>query len=199
MRKPALLIIALAACLPLSFSGSSVPTDHTFKLTAEDIAAAADTSCYQEWVGADPEANRDEALRRLEARGVDIVERTASRFTMALRGQTRVGKGFWENPVAVQAVILTHELTHYCQRDDLGDDEFDTAYAHSAGRWRVEVAGHAQSIRTMKAHSPDAAAGAVAEYIDVQLVKMRDAYWLHDIEPGQYEGETRKVWEAAAQ
>jgi hypothetical protein len=181
----------------LSFSGSNVPTEHTFRLTEADVEAAADVSCAQEWVASEPGENRDEALRLLKERDIPVIERPGVRFTTALRGQLRVGRGFSEKPVSLQAVILTHELEHYCRRDKIGDNAFDKGYAHSAGRWRVETPAYGQSIATLVAQGANEE--AVAQYIDEQLVSMRDFYFLHDIDPEQYEEETRKIWEAWAQ
>jgi len=197
MRKLAALSVFLGACIPLSFSGSNVPTPHTFMLTEADVAAAADVSCVQGWVTSDPQANRNEALRRLKALDIPVIERPGVRFTTALRGQLRVGRGFSEKPVWDQAVILTHELYHYCQRGKLGDNAFDKSYAHSAGRWGIETPAYGQSIATLVAQGANE--DAIGAYIEDRLVSMRDFYWLHDIDPQQYEEETRKVWESWSQ
>jgi hypothetical protein len=135
------------------------------------------------------------ALSLLEERGIKITEREAAKFTTAGRYTLRLGSGFWEKPTEVQAMILSHELVHYCQRDALGDREFELAYAHSAGRWRVEVPAYSQSIRTMSAQA--AGEQAVENYVDDKLMSMRDFYWLWDIDQVQYFQETRRAWEAA--
>lgn len=185
--------LILAACIPVKLSGSSVPTDHTFRLTPEDIAAAHDTACVQDWIGPDPGPNRAEALKRLEARGVKISERKVLASTTAYATVLRVGHGFWEKPLEEQAAVLSHELVHYCQRDVLGDVAFVELWGHSAGRWSLEVPAHTQGIRTYKAQGwTDEQVGA---YIEWKIGKMRNFYWLWDIDPGQYEEETRRAWE----
>lgn len=185
--------IVLAGCIPITFSGSNVPTDHTFKLTDEDIAAATSETCAQDWIGDDPQANLDTAMAELEDRGVKIAERKAKGFSAALPGRLFVGHGFGTKPVAWQVEILSHELVHYCQRDALGIG-FERAYAHSAGRWRLEVPAWSQSIRTMAAQGANDAELMV--WIDEKLISMRDSYFLHDIDPGQYEIVTRRIWES---
>jgi hypothetical protein len=197
MRKAAVLSVLLAACGPVKVSGSSAPTEHTFRLTNADLESAADPSCYQDWVGHDPEANVAEALERLHAIGVEIVERKALNFVTAFRHELRVGKRFWENPADEQAMILTHELVHYCDRERLGDASFERAYLHSSGRWRIETPAYAQEWRTAIAQgeTPE----MISERIAVRLLSMRNFYWLWDIDPEQYETETRRIWLEAAE
>lgn len=189
--------LLLAACIPMSFSGSSVPTDHTFRLTPEDIAAAGGRSCIQDWIGPDPGPNRAEALKRLKARGVKVSEREILPWTTAYARDLRVGKDFWEKSLEDQAAILSHEFVHYCQRDRLGNMAFVELWEHSAGRWRLETEAYAQSVRTYKTQGlPQEHLDA---YIDKRILSLRNFYWLWDIEPGQYVEETRKVLEAAAE
>lgn len=186
--------LLLTACVPLSFSGSSHPTDHVFRLTPEDIAAANDGSCVQDWIGPAPGLNRAAALKRLDARGVTISERRVLNHVTAYATHLRVGKGFWKKPLEDQAAVLSHELVHYCQRDLLGDVVFVELYAHSAGRWRLEVPAYAQSIRTFQVQG--LSEEELQSYIDKKLISVRSFYMLWDIEPGQYEAETRSAWEA---
>jgi hypothetical protein len=185
--------LILAACVPLSFSGSNVPTDHTFTLTNEDIAAAESDECAVEWITDDAGLNRDQALSLLDDLGVRIVEREVAKFTTATPRRLFVGKGFSERPIPSQATTLTHELVHYCQMD-ASNAIFVKSYAHSAGRWRIEVPAFSQSIRTMirQGESDE----LVSDYIDAKLVSMRDFYFLWDIDQAQYEMETRRIWES---
>jgi hypothetical protein len=192
MRKVTALPFILAACLPLSFSGSNVPTDRTFQLAPEDIGAAGSDECAIDWITDDPTFNRDHALALLDDLGVKVVERKAGKFTTAMPRRLYVGAEFWGKSYAVQSVILTHELVHYCQRSDMGAG-FERTYMHSAGRWSLEVPAFAQSIRTMIRQG--ASLRDVSNYIEAKLVSMRDFYWLHDIDPIQYDRETRRVWE----
>lgn len=184
--------LLLAACIPLSFSGSNVPTAHTFSLTAEDIAAAESDECAVGWITDDAGSNRDQALSMLDDLGVRIVEREVAQFTTATPRRLYVGNGFSERPIPSQSTTLTHELVHYCQMD-ASSAIFVASYAHSAGRWRIEVPSFSQSIRTMIRQG--ASDANVATFIDGKLVSMRDFYWLHDIDPAQYEMETRRIWD----
>ncbi len=188
-----ILPLTLAACIPVTFSGSNVPTDHVFRLTADDIAAAESSTCAQDWVEDDVQFNVHTAIAELDDRGIKIVERKRRGFSVAAPRRLYVGKGFWDKPVASQAVTLSHELVHYCQRAALGA-KFEDAYLHSAGRWRLEVPAYAQSIRTMHEQGTDEQ--ALANVIGIRLTKMRDDYFLHDIDPAQYEMVTRRIWEA---
>lgn len=187
------LPIFLFNCIPLSFSGSNVPMDHTFALTPADIAAAESDECAIEWITSDPGSNRKQALALLDDLGIKIVERKADGFALAGARRLFVGADFHGKTYAVQSVTLTHELYHYCQRD-ASDKLFEAAYMHSAGRWRIETPAWSQSIRTMLRQG--ASDRYVAKFIDTKLVSMRDFYWLHDIDPAQYELETRRIWES---
>jgi len=192
-----LLLLLLISCAHVSLSGSNVPTDHTFALTAEDISAANDASCRQEWVTDDPASNVKTAVALLDKRGIRLTERDAARFTTATRYTLRLGKGFWDKPVETQAVVLSHELVHYCQRDALGNDAFELSYLTSSGRWRVEVPAYSQSIITLRVQGMSAAEAGT--YIEDRLEKMRDFYWLWDIDQIQYDTETRKAWKAVVE
>lgn len=194
MRK--LGILLLAACGPTTFSGSNVPTEHTFLLTDADIQTASSNECALAWIGSDPDANRKKALEILKERGIRVSEKSPTRFITALPKHLLLTPGFSEKPVDLQAALFSHELVHYCQREKLGPD-FDAGYRHSAGRWRIEVPGYAQQFRTYVAQgmAPD----AVSKEISSRLVSMRKTYMLWDIDPEQYETETMRVWALATQ
>jgi hypothetical protein len=190
-----LISCLLCSCIPIAISGSNVPTEHTFQLTEKDIAAASSEECVQEWVTDDPVANHGMALALLEERGVKVTERSAIRFVTAFERRLRLGDGFWDKPTSIQAEILSHELVHYCQRDQLGDRAFELAYAHSAGRWRIEVPAFAQNVRTMREQG--VSHDELQMYIDSRIVSLRNFYLLWDIAPDQYEKETRPILESA--
>jgi hypothetical protein len=196
MRPFLVSLIALAGCFPVHISGSNVPTDNTVQLTEADIAAAEGyiESCKVDLVSDDAQEVVDQALAELEDRGVDVVERNHLKFTTAFRGRLEVEKGFWNTTVERQAMILTHELVHYCQRDQIGNRAFIEAYENSPGRWVIEVPGEAQFIRTGIAVGYEG--WSAEKYIDDRLPRMRDFYWLHDLEPVQYSRETRRIWES---
>lgn len=196
MRALLLSLIVLAGCFPIKISGSNVPTDHTVQLTDADIVAAEGyiDSCKVDLVSNDAQEVVDQVLAELEDRGVEVAERKHLKFTTAFKGRLEVAKGFWDRPISWQAMILTHELVHYCQRDDLGNRAFLEAYENSPGRWVIEVPGEAQFIRTGIAVGYED--WSAEKYIDDRLESMRDFYWLHDLEPVQYNRETRRLWES---
>jgi len=191
MRK-VLPILLLAGCA-FRISGASAPTDETVRLTPADIAAAESDVCVQDWVGPHPGPNRAKALSLLDDRGVVVIERRVLRRTTAYARRLRVGKDFWKRPLAEQSAILSHELVHYCQRDLLGDEQFVVDYGDSVGRWRLEVPAYAQTIRTMILQGDGK---WVDGYIDDRIPRMRNFYLLWNIDPAQYETETRRIWEA---
>ena len=184
-----------ASCLPTQISGASAPTEHTFPLSAEDIAAANDTNCHQYWVTGDAQADLDEALKQLAERKVKIVEGNPIAMATALKHRLFVSPGFAKLAVAQKAPLLAHELVHYCQRDQMGSVAFEQSVGHSKGRWRIEVPAYAQSIISHAKQGIDPQ--VLADYTDELLHKLRDNYWLHDIAPEDYERETLNAWDAA--
>jgi hypothetical protein len=185
----------LASCIPTQISGASAPTEHTFPLKAADVEAAADTSCYQAWVTGDPQADLDEGLRLLAERKVKIVEGNPIAMATALKHRLLVAPGFAKLDASKKSALLAHELVHYCQRDTMGSVAFEQSVGHSAGRWRIEVPAYAQSLISYTKQG--APAEALDAYVEETLQRLRDNYWLHDIQPGEYERETRKIWTAA--
>jgi hypothetical protein len=194
MRKLGLLV--LVACGPTTISGSNVPTEHTFELTEADIEAGASNECALAWIGSDSEVNRKKALDILAERRIRIWERNPSGFITSFPKRLWLTPDFSDKAVALQAAILSHELVHYCQRDKLGAD-FEADYLHSAGRWRLEVPAYAQQFRTYVAQGMTA--DDVAVEISLQVESLRTRYLLWDIDPEQYETETRRIWVLAAQ
>lgn len=194
MRNIGLIALLLVACLPSRISGSSVPTEHTFRLTEEDLEAGASTSCAQAWVTGDPAKDIATARTMLRARGVKIVERNPGTTATALEHRLLVERGFHNKPPKVQAEIYSHELVHYCQRDAQGWIPFEEAYFTSDGRWRAEVPAYAQSFRTQVLQGR--ARDEVRRDIGRRISSMRDGYWLWDIDPKQYKVETRRIWES---
>lgn len=194
MRRTGFLALLLVSCLPSRISGSSVPTEHTFRLTDGDLEAGASADCAQGWVTGDPEKDVKIARAMLDARGVKIVERNPGTTATALEHRLVVERGFGKKPLAAQAEIYSHELVHYCQRDAQGWIPFEEAYFTSDGRWRTEVPAYTQSFRTELLQGRPAA--QVRKNIEGRLSSMRDGYWLWDINPEQYEAETRRIWES---
>ena len=202
-RSSPLRVLALAlACFtgcgtPLSFSGASVPTPHTFNLTADDLAEAEDESCAQTWFTGDAEADIERVDEILTMEGLKIVHwnPTGSAGTSG-RQSIYVDKSYKDKSAADQALLMSHELVHACDRKRLGDATFEQRYFHSAGRWVFEVRAYAQTVRSLVAQG--ASAKRVAAYIDDRIVSLRQGYWLHDIDPSQYEQETRRLLELAA-
>lgn len=202
----ALSFLALGMCsasgcalLPSGFSGAWEPTPHTFRLTPEDLAAASDPACQQRWATGDDDEDLAEAMRRLDAAGYRVrVKRLGlSRFAQTYRTVIAVPKDFESRGAGDRARWLAHELVHVCQREQLGDLEFESALAHSAGRWRLETAGYATTAwwRAKQGQSTESLDAWMAEKLD----DFRDDYALHDIDPAQYQQATMRVWLDAAE
>ena len=193
-----LLLISIISCEPLTFSGSNVPTPHTFKLTAEDIATAESESCLTEPLS-DPQQNIDYALEELKTRGIKIVNlkipREVWKFASATRLALFLPIDFWTRPLSRQAQTLRHELIHYCQmdaHDELhGPGKWELAYAQSSQRWRVETAAYRMSIRVMIAQgsSPSAARKSVKR----RTSKFPESYATYDIDPEQATAEMSRI------
>lgn len=195
MRPQALLPLLfafLASCIPLAISGSTVPTEHTFQLTAHDIAAAESTDCAQAWVTGDVHTDLAAAKAKLKKLGIRVKVGNRTGFHMALRRKLWLQPGFFEMSKPEQVVFFSHELGHYCQRGEMGDTAFEKATLHSAGRYRAETPMYAQGFRTMLIYCvpPEKVEAAIED----RLVRFRDSYWLWDIDPEQYETETRRIW-----
>lgn len=195
MRSFALTTLLVASCLPTKISGSPNPTDDTAPLSAEDIAAGKDTSCYQDWLTGD--AGRDIAMAYalLDERGVRIVRGNPAAGATALRTRLIVADDFDERDPRLLAALLSHELVHYCQRDAQGNDPFDQAYFASPGRWRTEVPAYSQYFRALALYCLNA--DDLEAAIENRVTSMRQRYWLWDLDPEQYERETAAIWHAA--
>lgn len=132
---------------------------------------------------------------KLAELNVPVVEGTPlfNAGATALRDKLVVKPGFWKKDPDNLAVILTHEVVHYCQRGLMGDNEFDTSAINSRGRVRMEIPAFRQSFITMLhiGYGEE----EVRREINVRVDKVRNEYWLHDIAPAQYEKEVVKIWD----
>jgi hypothetical protein len=187
----AAVLAALAGCGSIHLSGASAPTEHTYRLTPADVALGASRACWPRWTG-DPARDLDAGLAELRRLGVRVVEVPSLPVgATALRRRMLVPRGWTRWSVARRAGLLVHERVHYCRRARLGGWGFERRYLHSAGRWAEEV----------QAYAAGAAWGAAAGvYTDIAATSrlMRDLYWLHDLEPGQFARETRGILGGAA-
>lgn len=193
-RYVILIFLALAlGCLP-QFSGSNHPTDQTHSLTAEDIAYAERTDCFAEFTG-DPAVDLAADKAYFKERGVKIklLKSDVWRFATALRGTLLLPKGFYDKPEVNQARITGHERGHYCQRDEFKGNDFERAYALSNNRFRFEVPNYRYGLRRLKAYG--VSDEALCREIGTRIPKFRDSYWLHDLEPVQFEREMRRILE----
>jgi|GEM_PF-4111943 len=191
--KPfALFLFAfLASCTPLAFSGASEPTEHTFELTAEDLAEAADPACEPGWVSDDPEATVQAAFDRLALKSIRVVYRNPIAGGTAGQSALYLRNDFDERSPESQAALLVHELVHYCDRERLGDARFERRYAHSAGRWVLETRADVQQIQQFKRMG--ASEKFLRAWAEDQIADMRDTYLLWDIDPQQFERETPRI------
>jgi len=193
MRKIFLPVIFSFGCA-FSINGSNVPTEHTSQLAPKDISQAEEfiVKCALDWIGPEPEQNKVRALEELEDYGIKIIARNPFRFATAFRRRLLVGKDFYSKPTWEQVELLTHEIIHYCERDILGDKEFEKMYGESAGRWSLEIPAQAQVINTGIAHG--ASAEQADKWIESELPHTQKYYWLYNIDPKQYEEETKRIW-----
>lgn len=188
------ILVFLLGCGAFRFSGASEPTDHTFKLTADDIAYVESDECVQRWVTGDAEEDLAKARELLKERRVKIVKGNPIAMATALKRKLLVSDKFDAMTDEGEVVLLSHELVHYCHRDEQGS-EFDMNYLHSAGRWRTETAAYLQGFRSMLLLCTPI--GDVEDDIEKRLVAMRNMYLLWDIDPQQYVAETRRIWRSA--
>lgn len=195
-RLVALFPVLLCACVqPLSISGAAEPTPYTFELLESDITEAQDGACEQEWFTGEAEADLAEVDRILKAEGIGIVHRNpGGKAARSGRLAIYVDKEYRGKSPEAKALLMSHELVHQCDRVRLGDQRFEERYFHSAGRWVLEVRGYSQTVRSMvKQGRKD-----IERYIEKRVRELRDGYWLHDIDPKQYEAETRRILTEAA-
>ncbi len=184
MRK----LLPFVLLLGCRISGSPVPTEDTHRLPRDVLAQAERYAkdCAQAWVIEDVEHNVETALMLLRDRGIELREGNPTGMNTALRDVLWLRPGFYADPPGARAVTLSHELVHYCQRDDLGG-AFERMYLQSDYRWAIEVSAYTQTIRTRKAQ------GGTAD-TDRMLRDLRDRYWLWDIDPTQLERESLRLW-----
>ncbi len=188
----AFVLTFLLGCLPVQVSGASEPTEHTFMLTEADLAYVESDTCRQDWVTGSPATDLETAETMLDERGVRIKPGNPVATATALARTLRVSKDYEKRDTAGKAILLSHELVHYCQRDEQGHTAFEESYFASAGRWRAEVPAYLQSFRTMLLQCMPIP--VVEAAIEKRIMTMRDTYLLWDIEPTQYETETRRIW-----
>lgn len=194
MRRVAALPILTALALPscgLQFSGASAPTEHTFKLTTSDLEEAAALDCDQAWASGDATSDVRVGLQILAERKVKVVKKNPFAGGTALAYRLYVTPEWDDRPENWKATLLRHELTHYCDRDRLGDTQFEIRYAHSAGRWVLETRAYAQSVREWSALG--ASEPQLRGYVDEKVGELRDQYFLWDIDPAQFEAETTRI------
>lgn len=194
LRTIALALPLLFAC-GIKYGGSAKPTDKTFKLTPDDIYVMGSTACLINLSGHKDAVAVVEAMREEFARlDIPIVEGQPlfSAGATALRDKLIVRAGFWDKSKEDIAVLLTHEAVHYCQRGIMGDSEFDLSSINSRGRARMEVPAFRQSFITLLhiGYSEE----VVRKRIKARIGRIRYSYWLHDIDPAQFEKEVLEIW-----
>lgn len=189
-----ILLVILLGCVPLQFSGSNEPTDQTHPLSDSAIAYAESEKCMHALSG-DPAADMADTLAYFKDRGVVVhqLETKAWRYATALRGRVLVPVDWPERNTAQKARTLAHERVHYCERDDYRGNDFDRAYALSDNRFKFEAVAYRMSVRAAKLYG--ASHGELCRYIEGRQAALRDVYWLHDLEPEQFNRETRRIWE----
>lgn len=187
------IAVAIAPVLGCDLGALNPPED-SVRLTAADIATAEGVGCANGWVTGDPAQDVPKAIRRFEEIGIPIVDNPGNPFSTAMAKQSElwVESGFFRRPLDVQARVLAHELVHYCQRAEMGDDAFDGALVKPVGRWRAEVPAYREQFRVMRLQgwSPS----KLDREMRKRLGSMRATYSLGGIEREQYEAETLRIW-----
>lgn len=199
MKKLTLLAtLLLTACGgPLAFSGALAPTEDTFRLTPQDLKEASDASCEQAWFTGNDDRDLAQAEVLLDQYNVQIV--WGNIIAAGTAGKTRlyIEEAYKkDNPKRDFTLLLSHELVHYCDRERLGDAQFEARYLHSAGRWVLEVRAYSQTIRSMIKQG--AKTRHIEAYVKKRVAGLLDMYALHDIDPEQYERETTRLLRKAA-
>lgn len=192
---PSLLL--LSACAKPAIFGSNVPTDETHNLDAHEVEFAEDSGCQQDWVTENPEKNVAIAHALLKDLGIKIKKGNTFAGATTLPKILWVAPDFDERHPFDQAVLLSHELAHYCQVFYFGEDAFYLEmYPYPDSRWGLEMQAYAQSVRTMKKQGlPDE---KILEYIEEVIKLLRKKYSFYGINPQQFEIETRRILRAAA-
>lgn len=186
--------LVLIGCAPFPFSGAKEPTDNVHMLSADDIAYAEDDHCLHEF-SPNPAVSLAADVAFLNDRGVTLMQLNTPvwPYATALKDRVLLPADYPSRTTAQKARILSHERVHYCQRDGFEGNEFDRAYASSNNRFRFEVPAYRMNVRMLKAHG--ASQPELCSYIEARQAALRDGYWLHDLEPAQFEAETRRIWE----
>jgi len=187
-------IFILVGCIPSVLLGARSPGADTHKLSDFDVEYANAVDCAQGWVTGNAEYDEKEALAMLGRLGIRVQEVDLSGLGVgrpaatALRKRLLISDGFWDKRAESRVAILSHELVHYCQRRQLGNNVFDANILQSSGRWRVEIPAYKQTFvtRMLQCYPEE----EVEKGIYRRIKTMRDTYWLHDIDAVQYEKES---------
>ena len=183
----AALLCFAASCRSIQFSGSNVPTDNRYELTQEDYFIASDTDCLETVPltgnpGVDVAAHEEELKTKHR---VKIKEGNPfTGLTTALQGVLWVRKGYSKESDTQKAVLLAHELVHYCQRKRDGNQAFEIALATSAGRYRAEVPAYRMTVRAMRKYGWTKA--SIDGYIERRIPSFKNTYWMHDLAEGAF-------------
>lgn len=189
-------LVQLTACFPKpALLGSAVPTAYTFKLADSDLEEAQRRDCEPLWYTGDPIADVDTAFLLLKENGIRVKHWNPLAGATSMPKTLYLRKDFDERTREDQAILLRHELTHYCDRTRL-KGEFDLRYLHSAGRWVFETRAYVQSVRGMVAAKWRMR--RIEQSVKNIVAEMRDEYFLHDIDPTQFEEETTRILMDAA-
>ena len=162
------------------------------QLTYDVIERMEDESCMQDWVSGKPDADIIEALTQLEERGVDVREGNQKGFAIAMQNVLLVPERFWEQADDYQAQILSHELVHYCQRDEWGAGRLEMLALTATGRLMIETPGYRQAFRTM--HKQGYLDHSIEGQIERRVPEMRKDHWLTAIDNDEMSAEVMRIW-----
>ena len=188
------LILLLAACLPLGFSGSATPVPEHMQIPIPQgaIDNATSTECLQTWATGDVAQDIETGLLKLNERGVRIDVRKRTGFVRAFSTRPAVPRDYWDRPPERNAVNLAHELVHYCQRDAWGNETFDLSYASSLGRLQTEVPAFRQSLISWRLQ------GKSCKFLqakaDGYARMLREKYWLMDLNEVDFNEVLELAW-----
>jgi hypothetical protein len=144
-----------------------------------------------------PEPLKYHAEQRAKKMGYKIVNKRSwgtkmSKFTTTYYKQIRVGEGYPNYPVPIQAMIMCHEIVHARQWRHYRPARFATSYLASARfRWAMEVQGYAEGVHAA------VAMGAEEDWIERNIENraqtLRKGYSMWSLRASDVRGATRNI------
>ena len=135
-------------------------------------------------------ADLAEAERRVDARGLRVIEQNPTEFVTSFPFVMLAPPGFSKRKDDSKVRTYSHEFVHYCELDAMGFQVYLETFMTSDGRVRMETPAWGQTLIT---HSLQGATFSDGDLSNLAAT-VRDKYWLWDIDPAQYEAQIPKIW-----